>query len=225
MSNEPLLPPDSSQDETSILAIHKTVMEETPDPHEAIHVGPRWFYYFIVAALIFGSFYLGRHMGEYGTQTHIGFLSQGQETSPAEPDGKAEAQPAAAASVSGANLYQSRCSTCHQADGKGVPGVFPPLIDSPYVTEDPTIPVAIVLKGLQGPLHVNGKDYNGLMPAWADQMNDAEIAAVVSHIRGKLEGNKADPVEGEFVARLREELKGQTAPYTADELKNVGAKQ
>ena len=222
MSHDPHLPPDASHDETSILEIHKTVMAESADPHEAIHAGPRWFYYFIVTSLIVGSFYLGKHMGEYGTQTHIGFLSQGREASPAEPQNAAgPAKPA----VSGAAIYKSRCVSCHQANGKGVPGAFPPLVGSPYVLEDPRVTVAIVLKGLQGPLEVEGAQYNGLMPPWADQLKDAEIAGVVSYIRNELEGNKADPVDEGFVAKLREELKDRTTPYTAEELKTLGAKQ
>jgi mono/diheme cytochrome c family protein len=222
MSHDPHLPPDASHDETSILEIHKTVMAESADPHEAIHAGPRWFYYFIVASLIVGSFYLGKHMGEFGTQTHIGFLSQGREASPAEPQNAAGPTKAA---VSGASIFKSRCVSCHQANGKGVPGAFPPLVGSPYVLEDPRVTVAILLKGLQGPLEVEGGQYNGLMPPWADQLKDAEIAAVASYIRNELEGNKADPVDEGLVAKLRDELKERTTPYTADELKTLGAKQ
>lgn len=222
MSQDPHLPPDSSQDETSVLAIHKTVMEEAADPHEAVEAGPRWYYYFLIVSLIVGSFYLGRHMGEFGTQTHIGFLSQGKESSPAEPQ---NASGPATPAVSGASIYKSRCSTCHQANGQGVPGTFPPLVDSPYVLEDPRITTAIVLKGLQGPIEVKGTQYSGLMPPWADQLKDAEIAAVVSYIRNELEGNQADAIDAEFVAGLREELKERTTPYSAEELKTLGAKE
>lgn len=222
MSYDPHLPPETSQNETSILAIHKTVMEEAADPHEAIHAGPRWFYYFIVTALIVGSFYLGKHMGEYGTQTHIGFLSQGLESSPAEPQNAAgPTKPA----VSGASIFKSRCISCHQANGLGVPGAFPPLVGSPYVLEDPRVTVAILLKGLQGPLEVKGAQYNGLMPPWADQLKDAEIAAVTSYIRSELGDNKADPIDEAFVAKLREELKERTTPYTATDLATLGAEK
>lgn len=208
-------PIDPMERELSTLEIHHAVMRETSDPYEAFDPGPRWFYVFSVIALIIGGFYLGKHMGEFGTAAHIGFLP------PGVPGGAqvAATKAAGTADVSGSTIYNGKCSSCHQPNGQGVPGAFPPLAGSPFVVEDPAIPVRIVLRGLHGPIEVEGSTFNGVMPAWADLLTDAEIAAVVSHIRGKLGNNKAEPVKEDFVAKIRQETASRTTPWTAEELK------
>lgn len=203
--------------ETSALELHQSVMREAADPHEAIDPGPRWFYVFTIVTLVVGGFYLGRHMGEFGTATHIGYLPPETVTA-AISDSKSEAAP----QISGATIYNGKCSSCHQADGKGVPGAFPPLAGSPYVTGDAAVTARILLHGMQGPLEIAGQNYNGIMPAWKALLSDDEIAAVISHIRGNL-GNKAPAVDAEFVAKVRQETSDRTAPWTADELDKIGA--
>ena len=170
-------------------------------------------------ALIVGGFYLGKHMGAFSTQTHIGFLP------PGVPLGAQTAitQTGEKQQMSGAAVYNSKCSSCHQANGQGMPGAFPPLVDSPYVVDDPAIPVRIVLRGMQGPIEVKGVQYNGMMPAWADLLSDEEIAAVVSYIRSELGGNSAEPVDTAFVAQQRQETADHPTPWTAEEL--MGGRQ
>jgi len=210
-STQPLSDPVES--ELSTLDIHQALMREASEPDEAFDPGPLWFWLITVAAIVVGSFYLGKHMGAFSTQTHIGFLQPGQT-----PNAEAAGQTTEKAQVSGATIYTSKCSVCHQANGQGMPGVFPPLVKSEYVLGDPTIPVRIVLHGMQGPVEVLGQTYHGAMPAWANQLNDDEIAAVVSYVRNELGGNTAEPVDADFVAKLRQETAEQKAPYTAEEL-------
>ncbi|HEU4709406.1 MAG TPA: cytochrome c [Methylophilaceae bacterium] len=209
--NDPIDPMDR---ELSTLEIHHAVMREASDPDEAFDPGPRWFYVLSIVALVVAGFYLGQHMGVFGTTAHIGYLP------PGVPRGaEVAAAKTAGPSISGATVYNGKCSSCHQPNGQGVPGAFPPLAGSPFVVEDPAIPVRIVLRGLHGQIEVEGATYNGVMPAWADLLTDAEIAAVVSHIRGKLGDNKAEPVKEDFVARIRQETASRTTPWTAEELK------
>lgn len=122
------------------------------------------------------------------------------------------------AAVDGAALYAGRCASCHQADGKGIPGAFPPLAGSPWVLESAEIPVRIVLGGLQGPIEVLGATYQGVMPAFGSQLGDAEIAAVLSHVRSSF-GNTAGAVSEAEVKAVREAMSGRAGPWTADELK------
>ncbi|RIL07186.1 MAG: cytochrome C oxidase Cbb3 [Proteobacteria bacterium] len=129
-------------------------------------------------------------------------------------------EPGAAAPADGAQVYAQRCQSCHQANGEGMPPSFPPLVGSRWVTGAPEIPVRVVLAGLQGPIEVRGTTYQGAMPAWGPLLSDAEIAAVVSHVRA-LPGNGAPPVDAALVARLRGE--GRTAPWTAAELEAATA--
>jgi mono/diheme cytochrome c family protein len=207
------LPTAPLENETSTLAVNAEAMQEADDPHEAFDAGPRWFYYFAVAALVVGGFYLGRHMGDFSNAVHIGFIDT---TSVAM---QAETQPKAKNEVSGPAVFTSRCATCHQPNGQGVPGAFPPLTGSPYVLGEPEILVRIILHGLQGPLEVEGQQYNGVMPAWASQLKDAEIAAVATHVRNSLGDNKADPIDEALVTKVRQETQGRDQPYTAESLK------
>jgi mono/diheme cytochrome c family protein/heme/copper-type cytochrome/quinol oxidase subunit 4 len=83
----------------------------------------------------------------------------------------------------GATTY-SNCAACHQANGQGVPGAFPPLSGSLpdiYNAEGGrTVLIHIVLFGLQGQISVKGQSYNGTMPAW-QQLSNKQIAAVLDH--------------------------------------------
>jgi mono/diheme cytochrome c family protein len=83
----------------------------------------------------------------------------------------------------GGSIYIKNCSSCHQVDGRGVPGAFPPLAGNPLVTGNPLPAIAIVKFGKSGKLRVEGGDYNGTMPAWGQLISDGEIASVVSYIR------------------------------------------
>jgi mono/diheme cytochrome c family protein len=107
----------------------------------------------------------------------------------------------AATATNGAEIF-TRCQGCHQADGHGLPGVFPPLAGSPFVLGDPAVTTQILLHGLTGSVAVLGTTYNGAMPAFGDQLNDAEIAAVLTYVRTQW-GNNASALDGSFVAAAR----------------------
>ncbi|WP_235528858.1 MULTISPECIES: cytochrome c [unclassified Phenylobacterium] len=98
------------------------------------------------------------------------------------------ASPAAAQSANGATIY-NRCAACHTATGAGVPGAYPPLgVDFRQMAAKPDgrrYLVAVVTRGLAGPLTVDGKSYRGVMPAQAG-LNDASIAAVLNHVGSKI---------------------------------------
>ena len=105
---------------------------------------------------------------------------------------------------SGARIYASRCASCHQPDGGGVEGAYPPLAGDPVVTaEDPTRHVQIVLFGLQGKT-IGGVSYPAAMPGWADRLSDEAVAAVVNHERTSW-GHDAPTVTAEDVAEIRRE--------------------
>lgn len=81
----------------------------------------------------------------------------------------------------GKALFAGTCSTCHQANGEGMEGVFPPLAKSDYIKADPKRLPAIVLHGLTGPVKVNGKDYNSTMPPMS-QLTDDEVANIATYV-------------------------------------------
>ncbi len=102
----------------------------------------------------------------------------------------------------GASVYDNNCAACHQASGKGLPGVFPPLAaNAVVIDQDPATHIDIVLHGLQGKA-IDGTKYDSPMPAWAGQLDDAQIAAVINHERRSW-GNHAPEVSAQDVAKLR----------------------
>src|SRR5688572_23972784 len=109
----------------------------------------------------------------------------------------------AEAQADGAKVYATVCSSCHQANGQGVPGAFPPVAESQWVTGDPARLVKIILHGVMGEMEVAGEIYAGMMPPWGGGLNDAEVAAVATYVRSNF-GNEADPVTADLVAQIRE---------------------
>ena len=98
-----------------------------------------------------------------------------------------------ASAAAGEKVYTTNCSSCHQANGKGQPGVFPPLAGNAVVTGPAGTVIHIVKAGLNGKIVVAGTTYNGQMPAWKGTLSDSDIASVVTYIRSSW-GNKASAV-------------------------------
>ena len=115
------------------------------------------------------------------------------------------------------------CVACHQADGKGSPGQFPPLIQTDWVLEpEPGRIIRAVLYGLNGPIEVKGQNYNGAMVPWKDSLTDEEIAAVLTYVRqNPAWGNHAPEVKPERVKAVRDKTKGRNQSYTPEELLKV----
>lgn len=128
---------------------------------------------------------------------------------------------AAAGNVSmekGQELY-GRCMACHQQTGAGVPGAFPPLAGSEWVTGPVSRPIAILLHGLQGEITVKGAKYNSMMLAYGTgvPMTDEEVASVLTYVRGSF-GNSASAVTVEDVAKVRAATAGRSTPMTQKDL-------
>lgn len=124
--------------------------------------------------------------------------------------------------VKGQAIYRELCFACHGYDGKGMavdgpkPGmtIAPPLANSATVRGHRDGIVRVLLAGMSGP--VGGKTYDAQMVPMA--MNDDEwIAAVTSYVRNSF-GNKGAVIFPKDVARVRQELKGVTAPWTQETL-------
>jgi mono/diheme cytochrome c family protein len=122
----------------------------------------------------------------------------------------------AAPAVASTGTYQMVCTTCHQAEGQGVAGAFPPLAGSSWMTADPETPIRIVLLGLSGEIDVNGKKYNAVMPP-PPGLTDEQVAEAVTYARTNF-GNSASAVDAAAVKRVRDSLAGRTQMWTAAEL-------
>jgi nitrite reductase (NO-forming) len=100
----------------------------------------------------------------------------------------------------GANVYNANCLACHQHDGKGIPGAFPPLAQSDYLMADKIRAISTVVHGLEGPVTVNGAAFNSVMPKLL--LTDDDVANVVTYVRNSW-GNKGDVVTLEEVQKAR----------------------
>lgn len=120
---------------------------------------------------------------------------------------------------SGAQVYVATCITCHQANGQGVRGAFPPLAKADWVTGRAEVPIAIVLHGMTGEIAVGGIKYNVPM-ARLDTLSDQEIANVVTYVRSQW-GNKAAAVTAADVAGVRTATKSRKTPWTPGELRKA----
>ncbi|MDT0294215.1 cbb3-type cytochrome c oxidase subunit II [Mesonia ostreae] len=100
--------------------------------------------------------------------------------------------------LDGKKLFKNNCAACHQDNGKGVPGAFPPLAGSETVNnEDSEKMIRIILEGY------NEMEGYGPMQAFADQLTDAEIAAIMNYERNSW-GNEAPEVTEEDVRKVRD---------------------
>ena len=98
-------------------------------------------------------------------------------------------------------LFAGTCSACHQGAGQGLPNVFPPLAKSDYFAKDPMRIAEVVLRGLSGPVTVNGATYNSVMPPLAN-LTDDEIANISTYVANSW-GNAGGRVTKEQVAKAR----------------------
>ena len=101
----------------------------------------------------------------------------------------------------GKAVYAQYCLVCHQTNGSGVPGMYPPLSKGSWMDKDPQKLVPILTKGLSGEIEVNGEIYKSAMPAQA-QLTDQEIADVLSYVRSNF-GNSFDPIDAMLVNKIR----------------------
>lgn len=186
----------------------KAIKRELPEPDEAKNPWPYAVWLFFGVMIGWGATYMGLQSGEGDLMGGDRRTIENKQTSVSEEEIK----------IDGSVVYKNVCMACHQQSGLGVPGAFPPLAGSEWVTGNPKIIAKIVLKGIQGPIKVKGSDFNGVMPAFESQLKDGEIAAVANYIR-KEWGNTATPdLTTKDVAQVREELKTKDKPWSADEL-------
>lgn len=102
----------------------------------------------------------------------------------------------------GKKVFLSSCFACHLANGEGLPGIFPPLAQSDFLKADKDRAIRTPLKGLSGPITVNGKAYNNLMPP--QPFTDEQIADVLTYVMNSW-GNDFGVVSITDVRRARSE--------------------
>ncbi len=103
--------------------------------------------------------------------------------------------------AAGQALFAGTCSVCHQANGAGLAGVFPPLAKSDWLAQDTKRAIGVVLHGLSGKVKVNGKDYESVMPPM-NQLNDDEVANILTYVLNSW-GNPGGSISADEVKKQR----------------------
>ncbi len=101
-------------------------------------------------------------------------------------------------------IYQKTCITCHQPDGAGSPGIYPPLAKSDFLLADKFRAIRQVLKGSSNKIIVNGTEYQGVMTPQA--LNDSDVAQVLNYVYHSF-GNNGFTVSSADVKSVRDTLK------------------
>ena len=131
------------------------------------------------------------------------------------------AEASTSSEIDGGAVYAARCAACHQQNGGGVPGTFPPLKGSEWLDASPQLIAAIVLAGLVGEIQVDGQSYTGAMPSLGDSMSDDEIAGLIGFLQSEFnEGGKQ--IDAPAVAKVREKMEGHGPIAGQKELQSLG---
>ncbi|GAB4283836.1 MAG: hypothetical protein Tsb0018_11360 [Opitutales bacterium] len=190
--------------------IHTQLMREKEEPREGFSPIPVFMVFIFGALMFWGGIYIANHSGNF----------RGDVFNPNFKPGAIDAENVTKAAFDplkqGTKLFKRQCQQCHQADGMGIAGVYPPLVGSEWVAGSDVRLIKILLLGMSGPITVKGEVYNNNMPA-VGMWKDKDIASVLTYIRASW-GNDAPPVEEELVAQVRAELGGRKNAWTPEEL-------
>ncbi len=123
---------------------------------------------------------------------------------------------------SGEKVFAARCASCHQANGLGIAGQFPPLAGSEWVNADAGVIANIILKGLKGEILVKGEKYgsSAAVNMAAVPISDREIANVSTYVR-QAWGNSSTEVSEDFVQKIRADHASKQDQWIGDDLKSL----
>lgn len=184
---------------------HQAQERENAEPEERIRPVPLAAVAVTLAMVLFGVVYIF-------VSEPFGNAGLGDRRTVADLSGPVPA--AAGAAVDGKAVFAAQCVACHQATGKGLPGVFPPLDGSEWVRGDARTLANILLHGINGEISVAGTTYNGAMPSF-QQLGDAELAAVASYIRSSW-SNQAEALPSTLFEQERKAGSARTMPFEGD---------
>ena len=193
-----------------LVEVHSQLSRDKDEPAEGFSLTPIFIVFLFCGFGFWAGLYLTQNSGNFAPSA---FDLNAPKASLA--GGPVAFEPDAA---KGEKLFLANCAACHQATGLGVPGAFPPLVKSVWVTGSEDRLVKAILAGLAGEIEVNGVKYNGNMPNIGAGLKDGQIAHIATYVR-QAWGNVAEPVMDTKVTEVRKAI-GNRAQYNpADRLK------
>lgn len=194
--------------DASLSALHDQLNREKKEPSELAAPLPVSVVFLCSAVIAWAAFYFGSTYNNFSWKV----------TDPNYDPAMASVEPPPFDPIkAGARLYAQNCVQCHQTDGNGVAGAFPPLNGSRWIAGDGERFAAILLNGLVGEIEVKGNTYNGNMPAFGGNLNDRNLAAVMTYVRQAWD-NDYPIVTEEAVAAARARFGGRPAPWSGPEI-------
>jgi len=212
---DPRLDQAAATDE-SLLDAHERLLGRHPDDGARYRLLPIGILFTLSGLVLFSGTYLNRYAGHYSSSVY------NENAKPSAGQAAPKMDPLALGRIQ----FQAVCVTCHQPTGLGVPGIYPPLAGSEWVKGPPERVIRIVVYGLKGSVHVEGKEFSAAaMPVFGQvsgtmyNWSDDRIAAVLTFVRHEW-GNDADPVTGDQVAAVRKSV-GDRKEMSEAELEQV----
>ncbi|MDB6148657.1 MAG: cytochrome c class [Chthoniobacter sp.] len=209
-----------------VTEVHASIQREHQEPSANVTPIPMWLTGVCGAVMVWAGTYFGVFHGGLSGKVFNEYESSPNVLFPIPTKGTSGPGAGAAATMSlaeqGKSVYGANCLSCHQGSGLGVPANFPPLVKSEWVIGSEKRLVAIILKGLTGPITIGGQKqtYSGNMMGWETTLTDKKIAGVVSFIRAQW-GNNAPEVSEAKVAAARQEFAGRKAQWTEADLLQI----
>lgn len=178
---------------------------------------PMWIFSLTFVLLYLGAVYFDHHAGWFDARVYTPYANAEELDSYQPKSGAAQLL------ERGGKLFDQDCAICHGTDGLGKPNIAPPLAGSEWVNAKGVHRLAhIPLEGLNGTIEVKGQQMNfpSGMVAIGQAMSDADLAAVLTYIRGSW-GNHAGPVTAADVKAVRASIGGHPQPLTGEQLSKM----
>lgn len=204
----------------SLQQVHAILLREKNEPSEGFSPMPLFLLGFISAIIFVCSVYVVHYRGDFDPLVYDHRYDAAAAKAAASAPKELTPEQILAR---GRQSFQT-CAACHQTNGQGVPGVYPPLAGSEQVLGKEDALIRILLHGLNGPIVVKGNTYNGAMPAFGKvpgggyNWSNERIAQVLSYIRHEW-GNNASFITTEQVDAVLKAEAARSKPWTDAELK------
>jgi len=182
------------------------------EPKAADSTVPMWIFMFTLVLIFLGTVYFDHHGGWFDANVYAPYASAEQLDAYQPKSGPA------ALLARGKRLYEFNCGTCHGSDGLGKPNQAPPLALSEWViTKGVQRLTHIPLAGINGPIIVEKQPWNLQMAAMGAALSDADLAAVLTYVRGSW-GNGMGGVTPDDVKAARADIGDHPKPMTGEEV-------
>jgi mono/diheme cytochrome c family protein len=214
------------QETADITEVHAAIAREHAEPSADVTPIPTWLSIVCAAALCWAGIYVGIFHGGFNPKVYNEYESNPTAFFPL-PGGATSGPGGSAVELTaiqlGEKVYKEVCQACHQPTGLGQAGQFPALAGSEWVDGSEYNEkrlVAIVLKGMKGPVTVKGSAFNGAMPPQENALKPNKLAAVLTYVR-QAWGNKGGEITEAQVIAAKKEFADRSDQWTIEEIKKI----